>query len=141
MLKLDICSASWDFSRGRCKTQHNTYPLTVQYYTTRENSYKVGSTQFLTSIFLLYFFFYKPCKSSHGLFSKTNASTFFPSSLATTLQKQTWRVTYGGKTSLAKDIVQKAVSNKKSPNWSKNNENTYKQPWNYIVKSSIYKHN
>lgn len=102
---------------------------------------KLVVPNFWPAYFFCIFFFYKPCKSSHGLFSKTNASTFFPSSLATTLQKQTWRVTYGGKTSLAKDIVQKAVSNKKSPNWSKNNENTYKQPWNYIVKSSIYKHN
>lgn len=65
------------FFRGRCKTQHNTCPLTEQYYTTIEKkSSKVGSTQFVTSIFLLYFF------TSHAnlhmvLFSKTNASTFF----------------------------------------------------------------
>lgn len=65
------------FFRGRCKTQHNTCPLTVQYYTTMEKkSFKVGSTQFLTSIFLLYFF--RGHANLHMvLFSKTNASTFF----------------------------------------------------------------
>lgn len=57
-------------------------------------------------------FLYKPCKSSHGFIFQNKCFNFFPSSLATTLQKQTCRVTYGGKTSLAKDIVQNVASNK-----------------------------
>lgn len=100
------------FFRGRCKTQHNTCPLTVQHYTTTEKkSFEVGSTQFLTSIFLLYFF--RSHANLHMVFIFQNKCfNFFPSSLATTLQKQTWRMTYRGKTILAKYIVQKAASSK-----------------------------
>lgn len=74
------------------------------------------------------------------LFSKTNASTFLLLSYNPT--KQTCRVTYGGKTSLAKDIVQNVASNEHKPNWSENDVKSSKQSTkSYIVKNGIYKYN
>lgn len=113
------------FFRGRCKTQHNTCPLITPLWKKIFQGWQYPIfDQHISLVFL-----YKPCKSSHGFIFQNKCFNFFPSSLATTLQKQTWRVTYGGKTSLAKDIVQKAASNRSIKlKLIKNNETHCKQP-------------
>lgn len=84
------------FFRGRCKTQHNTCPLTVQYYTTIKKK-NFQSWQYpIFDQHISFVFLQKPCKSSHGFIFQNKCSTFF---LVAQLQpyKNKRRVTYGGK--------------------------------------------